>query len=212
MQQAISKNALILGAFAIVSSGLIALTFHLTKETIAQKAEEKLQSTLNAIVPQRLYDNEFHKACYLVKSELLGDSEFKKLYVAQLQGEVSAMAVEATAPDGYNGKIHFVLSVLNNDLVGGVRVLEHKETPGLGDKIDERISDWILNFSDEAVSGVNEPIWAVEKDGGKFDQFTGATITPRALVTWSGKAINYLLTEASQELNNAPSCEGDSDS
>ena len=102
-----------------------------------------------------------------------------------------AIRGQPLAPDGYNGKIQLVVGLAGEGTVSGVRVLEHKETPGLGDKIELRISDWILGFNSLTLNSENITNWAVKKDGGQFDQFTGATITPRAVVKAVKRSVEY---------------------
>jgi electron transport complex protein RnfG len=132
-------------------------------------------------MPSSFYDNALAASCTLVADERLASTP-NRVYRATKEGESIGFVVESTAPNGYSGKIHMLTGMLMNGTVTGVRVLDHKETPGLGDKIDIRISDWILSFNGQQVSEQNSALWEVKKDGGQFDQFTGATITPRAVV------------------------------
>jgi electron transport complex protein RnfG len=90
--------------------------------------------------------------------------------------------IETIAPNGYSGNIYILVGVLPNGHISGVRVLKHRETPGLGDKIELRKADWILSFNGKNLTEDNAERWAVKRDRGEFDQFTGATITPRAVV------------------------------
>ena len=115
-------------------------------------------------------------------------------YIATIDGKPSAIAIEAIAPDGYNGAIKIIVGIQDNGTITGTRVLSHQETPGLGDKIDLRVTDWILSFTGKAVNDENISAWKVRKDGGQFDQFTGATITPRAVV----KAVKHAVTYVNQ--------------
>ncbi len=116
-----------------------------------------------------------------------------------------AAIIEATAPDGYSGAIQLLVGADFNGTVLGVRVTEHHETPGLGDKIERRISDWITHFSGKKIDGATDSHFAVKKDGGDFDQFTGATITPRAVVNAVKRTGLYAMT-LPEQLPRLPVC------
>ncbi|NCP64898.1 MAG: electron transport complex subunit RsxG [Paraglaciecola sp.] len=187
MKRSIASNGLILSAFALVTSGLIALTYFGTAEQINQQQQAKLQGILNAIMPSQLYDNNLVHDCVVVSDQpALGSHDAQRIYRATLNSQPVGVAIETTAPDGYSGKIKLVVGLTtdnsNNVNIQGVRILEHNETPGLGDKIDLRVSPWILSFADKTIESDKLKYFAVKKDGGQFDQFTGATITPRAVV------------------------------
>ncbi|MFT4939202.1 MAG: electron transport complex protein RnfG [Paraglaciecola sp.] len=193
MKQTMTKNGLILALFALITTGLIALTFYSTKDQISAQEQQKLLAILNAVVDRSSYTNDIQLDCALVTSaKYLGSAEqTRHIYRARNNEQPVAVAIETTAPDGYNGKIRLVVGVVGEGTVNGVRVLKHKETPGLGDKIDLRISDWILSFNNLTLSSENISNWAVKKDGGQFDQFTGATITPRAVVNAVKLSVEY---------------------
>jgi electron transport complex protein RnfG len=198
IQHTMTKNGLILAVFAIVATGLIALTYFGTKDQIALQQQQKLLSILNAVIDESSYDNAIQLDCALVtSSELLGSDEPQHIYRATKQGQAVAAAIETTAPDGYSGKIQLVVGITSSQAgsakVAGVRVLEHKETPGLGDKIDLRISNWVLDFNNQIYNADIATNWAVKKDGGQFDQFTGATITPRAVVSAVKLSVEYYI-------------------
>lgn len=192
MLNAIKKNGLVLAIFACASTGLVAVTHYLTKDQIKQQEQAQLLSVLNQVIPHDLHDNELFSACTLVQAEELGTEQAMPAYIAKLNGEPSAIAIEAIAPDGYNGAIKVIVGMKIDGTILGTRVLSHQETPGLGDKIDLRVSDWILSFSGKQVTDSNLDRWKVRKDGGDFDQFTGATITPRAVVKSVKKAVQYV--------------------
>jgi len=182
MLTAIRKNGVTLAIFACACTGLVAVTYALTKDTIKAQEVNQLKTTLNQVIPHQLYDNELYKNCTLVQSELLGSSEQQHAYIGTLGSENRAMAIETIAPDGYNGSIKLLVGFSYDGSITGTRVLAHQETPGLGDKVDVRVSDWIYSFTGKRVTEKNLESWKVRKDGGDFDQFTGATITPRAVV------------------------------
>ncbi|MEZ8372863.1 electron transport complex subunit RsxG [Vibrio cyclitrophicus] len=192
MLNAIKKNGLVLAVFACASTGLVAVTHDLTKDQIKQQEQAQLLSVLNQVIPHDLHDNELFSACTLVQAEELGTQQAMPAYIAKLNGEPSAIAIEAIAPDGYNGAIKVIVGMKIDGTILGTRVLSHQETPGLGDKIDLRVTDWILSFSGKQVTDSNLERWKVRKDGGDFDQFTGATITPRAVVKSVKQAVQYV--------------------
>ena len=192
MLNAIKKNGLVLAIFACASTGLVAVTHYLTKDQIKQQEQAQLLSVLNQVIPHDLHDNELFSACTLVQAEELGSEQAMPAYIAKLNGEPSAIAIEAIAPDGYNGAIKVIVGMKIDGTILGTRVLSHQETPGLGDKIDLRVSDWILSFAGKQVTESNLDRWKVRKDGGDFDQFTGATITPRAVVKSVKQAVQYV--------------------
>ncbi|ELJ8549184.1 electron transport complex subunit RsxG [Vibrio cholerae] len=208
MLTAIRKNGLILAIFACVSTGLVALTYALTAEQIQQQEQKQLLQVLNQVIPHKYHDNPLAQACTLVKDDKLGTAKTMHAYLAQRDGQPTAIAIETIAPDGYNGEIKLIVGIANNGTVLGVRVLAHQETPGLGDKIDLRISNWVLGFNGQQVTADNQDDWKVRKDGGQFDQFTGATITPRAVVLAVKKAVEYV-NQHQQQLHHQPNpCEG----
>lgn len=192
MLNAIKKNGLVLAIFACASTGLVAVTHYLTKDQIKQQEQAQLLSVLNQVIPHDLHDNELFSACTLVQAEELGTEQAIPAYIAKLNGEPSAIAIEAIAPDGYNGAIKVIVGMKIDGTILGTRVLSHQETPGLGDKIDLRVSGWILSFAGKQVTESNLDRWKVRKDGGDFDQFTGATITPRAVVKSVKQAVQYV--------------------
>jgi len=192
MLNAIKKNGLVLAIFACASTGLVAVTHYLTKDQIKQQEQAQLLSVLNQVIPHDLHDNELFSSCTLVQAEELGTEKAMPAYIAKINGEPSAIALEAIAPDGYNGAIKVIVGMKIDGTILGTRVLSHQETPGLGDKIDLRVSDWILSFAGKQVTDSNLDRWKVRKDGGDFDQFTGATITPRAVVKSVKQAVQYV--------------------
>ena len=108
-----------------------------------------------------------------------------------LNSRFAGVILPTTAPDGYSGDIRLLVGIQANGAITGVRVLEHRETPGLGDKIDARVSDWILGFDGKSLSTPLPPQWQVVKDGGEFDQLVGATVTPRAVVNAVRRALQF---------------------
>lgn len=208
MNNSIVRNGLILTAFAIVTTAIIALTYSGTKATIEQQLVNKRLAILNAIVPANLFDNDMqHRCTKATNASLLGSNEAHNVYLGELAGMPSVLAIEATAPNGYSGKIELIVGMQIDGTVTGVRVLNHKETPGLGDKIDLRVSDWILSFDQETVHQDNLQNWQVKKDGGQFDQFTGATITPRAVVKAVKNAVIFAKQNHAELYTSSVNCE-----
>ncbi|WP_217525520.1 electron transport complex subunit RsxG [Vibrio metschnikovii] len=208
MFTAIRKNGLILAIFACASTGVVALTQYLTASQIKAQETAQLLSILNQVIPPEWHDNQLSAACTLVSDPLLGSSQAMPVYLATLNGEHTALAIEAIAPDGYSGAIKIIVGIDQQGNILGTRVLSHQETPGLGDKIDLRISDWILSFTGRQVNDDNQRQWQVRKDGGQFDQFTGATITPRAVVKAVKQTVEYVNLHREQIVNQPLNCGG----
>lgn len=123
---------------------MVALTHYLTKDQIHHQEQAQLLSVLNQVIPHNMHDNSLYESCTLVSDPSLGTKESLPVYMATLNGQPSALAIEAIAPDGYNGAIKIIVGIEQDGTVSGTRVLSHQETPGLGDKIDLRITNWIL--------------------------------------------------------------------
>ncbi|WP_105190382.1 electron transport complex subunit RsxG [Pseudoalteromonas sp. T1lg48] len=176
------KNGAILTAFALVTTGAVTLVQQFTAPKIAIQEKKQLQGLLHQVLPESAYDNELYLDCTQVRSQELGPHPSYTVYRARKQGEVVALVMQSTAPNGYSGNIELLSAIYPDGKVAGVRVTKHNETPGLGDKIEAKRSNWINSFSSQQVRSQDDRRWAVKKDGGTFDQFTGATITPRAVV------------------------------
>ena len=171
------KNAAVLGLFAIVTVGAVTLLQQGTAERI-QAAERAAQvRALGEILPAGSYDNHLLDDSVLVQDRLLGNRSPLPAYVAIKDGRPSAVILQAIAPDGYSGAIHLLVGIHADGRVAGVRVIGHRETPGLGDKIELAKSPWIRSFEDKSLTNPEADGWAVKKDRGEFDQFAGATIT-----------------------------------
>lgn len=190
----ILRTGIALGVFAIIGTGLVALTFDETRDRIAQNEREALLRSLHELIPPSEHDNDIYADKIRVKfRQLLGTRQPVDVYRARKNGKPVAAVLAPIAPDGYNGKIKLLVAVRYNGTLAGVRVITHKETPGLGDAIDIERSDWIRNFSGRSLSNPDAQGWKVKRDGGVFDQFTGATITPRAVVKAVHKCLQYFV-------------------
>ncbi|MFG0380513.1 electron transport complex subunit RsxG [Pseudomonas sp. zbq_18] len=185
------KNAAVLGLFAIATVGVVAAIQQGTAPRIAAAEREAQVQALAQILPSGSYDNYLLDNSRLVQDELLGNKNPAPAYLATLGGQPSAVILQVTAPDGYSGSIRLLVGILADGRLAGVRALHHRETPGLGDKIELAKSRWILGFEGKSLTQPDEAGWAVKKDGGQFDQFAGATITPRAVVKAVHKALQY---------------------
>ena len=188
--------ALILTGLATVGTGLVVLAYTGTKDIIAQAQHVALEASLNQLVPADRYDNRVvEDRIEITAPEWLGTDGPVAVYRARKNGQPVALFATPTAPDGYSGPIQLLVGVYADGSLAGVRVLGHKETPGLGDGIDEKRSPWILAFAGKSLDNPRPDAWKVKKDGGAFDQFTGATITPRAVVKATRTFLEYVKTQ-----------------
>lgn len=179
----VSKNAIILALVAAICVAVLGVVNQLAQPRIQQQILASKLAILQEVLPGGLTDQRVLADCLSVTEPgLLGRDTPQSVYRWRNEDKLSAYIVEATAPDGYSGNIDLIVAVAPDGTVIGSRVLKHEETPGLGDKIESRRSPWIFSFNNKAVTEENAKTWAVKKDGGQFDQFTGATITPRAVV------------------------------
>lgn len=175
--------ALQFGLFSLIGLGLLALIHAATAERIAANQRAVLWQSLLDVMPQDAFDNELLADVLTLRDARLGTSAPVTVYRARRQGQPVAAILTALAPDGYNGAITLLAAVRPDGVLTGVRVLEHHETPGLGDGIETAKSAWIRQFDGRSLLNPLESRWRVRRDGGDFDQFTGATITPRAVVS-----------------------------
>lgn len=205
---AVSKNTKILALFAIACTVAVGLVSELTKDQIKRQEQQHLLQTLHSIIEPSRYDNDIANDCIMMSAPELGSKKVHTAYIARKAGQVIAVAMTSTAPRGYNGNIDFIMAINNDGSVSGVRVLKHQETPGLGDKIELRKSDWVTSFNGKKLHSPDDSRWAVSKDNGMFDQFTGATITPRAVVAGIKDTLNYF-TKNKDSLLTRPNACGD---
>lgn len=187
-----SISAVLLGLFAVIGSGIVAFTSSNTAERIAANERDFLLRSLHELVTPDMHDNDMFKDVIQVTDrEYLGSKKPVNIYRSRKQGENIAVIINAIAPGGYNGDIGLLVAIDNHGKLLGVRVASHRETPGLGDAIELARSDWILSFNGKSLDNPDKKGWRVKRDGGVFDQFTGATITPRAVVKAVHKALEY---------------------
>lgn len=203
--QSISKNSIILGVFALLAAAGLALTNLATQDRISKAERAAKQKALFEIIHADQLDNDLLQDTIKIPAsahEFLGVDANQPIYIARRQGQVSALIIPAIAHDGYSGDISMIVGVNRNLTIAGVRVIAHKETPGLGDKIEIKKSQWIVNFNGKSLQAPVTSEWLVKKDGGVFDQFAGATITPRAIVKKIREVLEF--AQAHPELFDTP--------
>ena len=171
----VGYQAGLLGGMAMFASATLVMGNLHTRDDIAARQAEDLKASLSQVVPEKLHDND------LLADTIDVGKDKTVVYRGRSGGQVSAVAYQITG-QGYGGEILIIMGVNRDGGILGVRVLSHSETPGLGDKIEEKRSDWILSFNGHSLDNTTATQWHVKKDGGEFDQFTGATITPRGVV------------------------------
>ncbi len=192
MAKASLHTALNLLFFAVIGTAMLALTYDLTHEAIARSEENEKLKLIAQIAPPAAYDNDIMKdTAQLAADKLLGGTGAGIVYRGRLNGQPSIAVLQAVAPDGYSGRINLIIAIHSDGRVGGVRVVSHRETPGLGDYIEIAKSNWITGFNGASLDNRKDSEWKVKKDGGSFDYRAGATITPRAIVKAVHKALQY---------------------
>ncbi|SET22922.1 electron transport complex subunit RsxG [Thorsellia anophelis] len=204
MFELIRKHAITLAIFAALTTAATAIVYQLTKDTILAQTHQERLSLLSEVLPKEMQSPRLLSTCVQYTDDRLGKMA-KPVYSVIQDGKRIAAVIEATAPDGYSGAIRLLVAAKIDGTVLGVRTLEHRETPGLGDKIELRISNWITKFTGLQVKGSDDPSWAVKADGGQFDQFAGATITPRAVVN-AVKRATLVIQSLPSDLSNLPTC------
>jgi len=186
------KTALILIAFAVIYTLFLAYTHDVTKAPIAASEAKVRMELFSQILPVDLHDNDLLKDSINIEpNEMLGNRQPIVANRARIKGKPAAIIFEAIAHDGYAGDIKLLIAIKYDGSLAGVRVITHKETPGLGDYIDIAKGNWIKLFDGESLQKTSDIGWAVKKDGGQFDYMAGATITPRAIVKALHKALQY---------------------
>lgn len=192
----ISTNSAILGFFALLCTAIIASTYLGTEEQIDKQKRQAQLKALYQIVPKQQHDNDMLQDNIIFEDQALGHRKEQTLFLAKkaLSGQQQPLTLiyPVTARDGYSGDIDFIIGInVSDGSIAGVRVIKHKETPGLGDKVDLRKSDWVLDFNGHSLGDPDSEGWTVKKEGGIFDGFTGATITPRAVIASIENTLRY---------------------
>ena len=196
------KHGLTLGVGAALAILVIVIVYQSTRETIRATSQRQLEAQLTQLLEPGSYDNLPSRDTIELTDAVLGSEKPKNIYRARINGRPTGLVISATAPDGYSGDIELLIGLSYAGSINGVRVTSHSETPGLGDDIELERSNWIRAFDQLSVANTKPIEWQVKKDGGRFDQFTGATITPRAVVhavhrvaNWYQQRRDFLFTE-----------------
>lgn len=191
------ETALTLVAFIVFFTALLAWAYLFTKPTIEQSARQEKMAILNQILPTSLYNNDpLIDTLTLPAEPALGTRSSSTVYRARMNGKPSALVLDVVAPDGYSGDIKMLAAFSATGNLIGLRVVEHRETPGLGDYIDPRKDKnkerpWITQF-DQVPPDLDAQGWHLRKDGGQFDSVSGATVSPRAVVKAAYKARQFV--------------------
>ena len=181
--QKIIKSGGLLGLIALLGTALLASVNAVTHERIAEQEKNRVMQQLNAIVPATSFNNDLLQDMIEVQDEeAFQHPDPVPVYRARFDGAPVAVLMIVTAADGYNGDIRILVGIDRQGVIQGARIVSHRETPGLGDPIELARSDWILGFTNTSLERPGPKGWKVKRDGGQFDQFTGATISPRAVV------------------------------
>jgi electron transport complex protein RnfG len=195
----IIRSSALLGIIALIGTALLATVNELTYERIIEQEKQRVLQQLNEVVPASLFNNDLIADVIEVEDEAFFEHPAPvTIYRARMDAQAVAVMMVVTAPDGYNGDIRILAGIDTDGTILGVRVISHKETPGLGDPIEIEKSGWILGFSRKSLRNPQNEDWTVRRDGGEFDQFTGATISPRAVVKAVHRALQYF--EANKQM------------
>ena len=203
-------NSIVLGICAVITALLLAGTHLGTKDRIAAAERAAAQKALLEIVPADRHNNDLLVDTVEIPEHLwptlgLEAADSPLANIARNGDQPIAIIIPAVAPDGYNGDIRMIIGINLDGTISGVRIVRHNETPGLGDKVDTNKSNWVHGFNDKSLRKPGSARWKVKKDGGDFDQFTGATITPRAVVQQVAKALQYFEEDRERLLKAAQS-------
>lgn len=177
-RERVSYQGMLLGGFALVATLLLVLGNLATRDAIDQRMREDLRASLAQVIPAHVHDNDLLQAPLQFE---MADGQRRTIYRGTREARVTALAWEIVG-QGYAGDIRLIIGLDANGEVLGIRVLSHAETPGLGDKIEASRDDWILAFTGLSLENTPLADWFVKKDGGRFDAFSGATITPRGVL------------------------------
>lgn len=218
LKKSIRKNALILALFAMASTALVSIVYQLTKEKIASEVERVMNQQLNKLVASEKYDNSPTSDCIIVMNHSrINQVSVNKIHRMRKNNEPIALVFSSTAHDGYSGDINLLIAFSHNDQphqnrpqqdrLLGIEILNHRETPGLGDKIDSNKSNWLQQFENIELTNISEKSWRVKKDGGDFDALTGATITPRATINAIYQTALYFENNKIELFDREANCE-----
>ncbi|MBI4755288.1 MAG: electron transport complex subunit RsxG [Betaproteobacteria bacterium] len=192
-----ARTATVLLLFTVVFTGLMTFAYSVTRDTIAASVAQAKLMLVAEVLPAAAYDNDLLQDYVDAVAPQLGNEPTSRIYRARKGGEPAALVVEAAAPDGYSGRIALLVAVAADGTVTGVRVTEHKETPGLGDYIDIRkdrnkVRPWITQFNGIGFAQLAPTAWKVKKDGGSFDYMSGATVSARAVTNATAHTLRFV--------------------
>ena len=201
LPESIVKTSLTLGLFALFAALLLGPVNLVTADRILEQQLAAERRALNEVLSPSLHDNDLlsnsinlNPASSTQTLDLLDALQItteRKIYIARMNGEMTGVILPVEVHDGYSGDILLVVGILVDSTISGVRVLEHSETPGLGDKIDINVADWIVGFDGNSLVNPPQQRWQVVKDGGDYDQLVGATITTRSVVNGVRRALQF---------------------
>jgi len=201
--KSISNNSLLLAVFALVTALILASTDRLTEDRIAESERIAAQRALLEIVPIDRHNNDLLVDIQPIPKQYwsqLGLDNGGDIHIARFNNQPVAAIIPSITSEGYSGDIAMIVGINFDGSIAGVRVIEHLETPGLGDKVELRKSDWILSFDGKSLSNPQATGWNVKRDQGEFDQFTGATITPRAVIQQIARTLKYFNNDSQRLL------------
>jgi electron transport complex protein RnfG len=182
-EQTIIKTGATLAVIAAICTTLVAATYQLTRDRIVANEKALLEQSLQPALAGTSYEGNVSESRLVIQPPHdLPGNDAALIYRVYAQEKPVAALFAVTARDGFSGLIRILIGVGFDGAVTGVRILQHRETPGLGDKIESAKSDWIFQFDGRSMGNPEATGWAIRNDGGDFDQLTGASVTPRAVV------------------------------
>jgi electron transport complex protein RnfG len=194
-----AKPVLKLVLLAAALTAIVALVASVTHERILHNEQAWITQRLDALVAPATHDNDLlTDSIAIIAPDLLGSSQPVRIYRARRAGALVVVVIRAIAPDGYRGPIELLVAIGQDSRLIGVQVIRHDETPGLGDAFESRDVHWLDHFRGRSLTDPPPPRWTVRRDGGDFDAFTGATITPRAIVKAVRNALDYYQRNSKQ--------------
>jgi electron transport complex protein RnfG len=208
--QGIFKTGATLAMIAAICTALVAATYQATHERIAANEKALLEQSLQPALAGLFYDSGVSESRIVIEPPHdLPGNDAAVIYRVYAGDEAVAALFAVTARDGFSGPIRILVGIGYDGTISGVRILQHRETPGLGDKIDSRRSDWVFQFDGRALGDPLVPGWAIKADGGEFDQLTGASITPRAVIKAIRDTLLYFDAHREDIFQAEPSEEGE---
>ena len=194
-----AKPVLTLALLAAALTAVVALVASVTRERIVHNEQAWIRQRLDALVAPATHDNDLLTDSIAVTApDLLGSAQPVRIYRARRAGAPVAAVIRAIAPDGYRGPIELLVAIGPDGRLIGVQVIRHDETPGLGDAFESRDVHWLDRFRGRSLTDPPSTRWTVRRDGGDFDAFTGATITPRAIVKAVRNTLDYYQRNSKQ--------------